>query len=49
MAKQLNIYLSTKICKPLFLTIIFPYKFFQAVWIPQTRRDQPATFLLSFS
>jgi len=47
--KQLNIYLSTEICKPIFLTIIFPYKFFQPVWILLTRRDQPATFLLSFS
>lgn len=44
---MLNNYLSSQICKRELLTIIFQDKFFQIVWIPLTRPDQPGTFLLS--
>jgi hypothetical protein len=46
---MLNIYLSFKICKTKILTIIFPVKFFLAIWIPLTRPAPQGTFLLSYS
>jgi hypothetical protein len=48
-SKQLNIYLSSKICKDNFLTANFPFKFFQAIWILLIRPDPHGTFLPSFS